>query len=99
VQDSYVTSFRVGLDGIRFRTPPKGRGRLQWDEVAGVSWSAPMKWFAIRTREGHTVRLPALLFGLPALAQALLTNVPRSCFEDDARHELSRRATERTPKE
>jgi len=92
--DRYVTSFRVALDGIRYRTPPHGRGRLEWEDVARVSWSAAMKWFAIRTREGQTVRLSALLFGLPALAQALLMNVPRGRFEDDARRELVRMASE-----
>ncbi len=97
VSDSYVTSFRIVRDGMRFHVPPKGRGYLKWEEVQTVTWSEPLGWFAIETSDGRTIRVTSRLYGMESMAEALLANVPRSHFDTRAHSVLADRASKHPP--
>jgi hypothetical protein len=95
--DSYVTSFRIVRDGMRFRVPPKGHGYVKWEEVQTVSFSEPLGWFVIQTSDGRTIRVTSRLYGMENMAEALLANVPRSHFETRAHSVLADRASGHPP--
>jgi hypothetical protein len=95
--DSYVTSFRIVRDGMRFRVPPKGRGYVKWEEVRAVNWSEPLGWFVIETVDGRIIRVTSRLYGMQSMAEALIANVPRSHFETRAHSLLSDRASKHPP--
>jgi hypothetical protein len=95
--DSYVTSFRIVRDGMRFRVPPKGHGYVKWEEVRTVSFSEPLGWFVIQTSDGRTIRVTSRLYGMENMAQALLANVPRSHFETRAHSVLADRVSGHPP--
>jgi hypothetical protein len=95
--DSYVTSFRIVRDGMRFRVPPKGRGYLKWEEVSAVTWAENLGWFVLQTSDGRTIRVTSRLYGMESMAEALLANVPRSHFETRAHSLLADRASKHPP--
>ncbi len=61
-----------------------------------MHYSRTWGWFALRLRDGGTIRLSALLTGLPSFAQALLGNVEPTIIGEDA-VELLRRTAEGNP--
>jgi len=97
VAESYVTSFRIVRDGMRFRVPPKGRGYVKCEEVQTVSWAEHLGWFVLQTGDGRTIRVTSRLYGMETMAEALLANVPRSHFETRAHSLLSDRASKHPP--
>jgi len=97
VADSYITSFRIVRDGMRFRVPPKGHGFVKWDEVQTVAWSEPLGWFVIHTSDGRIIRVTSRLYGMESMAEALLANVPHSHFETRAHSVLAGHASRHPP--
>lgn len=97
VADSYITSFRIVRDGMRFRVPPKGHGYLKWDEVQNVTWAEQLGWFVIHTSNGRIIRVTSRLYGMESMAEALLANVPLSHFESRAHSMLAGRVSRHPP--
>lgn len=85
VVDYFIASFRVTEDGIEFRVPLQGTGMIEWSQIRLVGWSPSLKWFLIHTTDGRTIRLPVTLYGLPVVANALLTRLAANRFTTDAR--------------
>jgi len=85
VVDYFTASFRITENGIQFRVPLQGRGMIEWSQIRLVGWSQLLKWFLIHTTDGRTIRLPVTLYGLPALASALLTRIDVERFTTVAR--------------
>ena len=84
IVDQRVAVFRVEETGLRFRTLFQGHRFVEWGLVARVDWSPMMKWFLVLVSNGRAVRLPAHLYGLPAIARGLLHHVPRDRFSTTA---------------
>jgi Bacterial PH domain len=63
-------------DGIVYRGLFATHDKIAWDELESVRWSVPMKWLAVKTRDGRTLRFSGLLNGLDALARALHERAP-----------------------
>ena len=85
VLEYYVVRFELLPAGLRFRTLFRGSGLIEWSMVRRVSWSDVPKWFVIVLPNGAKIRVSALLRGLPAFADAILTNVPSEYFQVEAR--------------
>jgi uncharacterized membrane protein YeaQ/YmgE (transglycosylase-associated protein family) len=70
--------------GLRYQKLFGGGGRLRWSEVESVRYSSSAKWFRILTVTGETVRLSAMLQGLPEFAEAVLKEVPEDRIDGEA---------------
>lgn len=89
VAEYFFVRHRVSDDGMDCGRLFGRRIAFAWRDVNRVRYATGMKWFAIDLRSGVTVRISAMLTGLPAFARTLLAQVPRGAIDDDA-HALLR---------
>lgn len=83
IADYYFARHRVSERGMDYGRMFGQRGTFCWSEVQRVRYASAMKWFAIDLRSGSTIRVSAMLMGLPDFARILLAHVPRSVIDDD----------------
>ncbi len=84
IMDYLFARHRVSERGMDCGRMFGQRGSFVWSEVKRVRYASVMKWFAIDLRSGSTVRISAMLMGLPEFAHMLLLHVPRSAIDDEA---------------
>jgi hypothetical protein len=84
IADYYFACHRVSELGMDYRRMFGRRGTFSWSDTKRVRYASVMKWFAIDLRDGSTVRVSAMLMGLPEFARLLLAHVPRSASDDEA---------------
>lgn len=84
ITDYFFVRHRVSERGMDYGRMFGQRGRFVWSDVKRVRYASTMKWFAIDLHSGPTVRISAMLMGLPEFARALLVHVPRSAIDDEA---------------
>lgn len=84
---------QIEPEGLRYQTVFGRRGVLRWSDVRRVRYSDMGKWFRLDGAQGATVRVSAMLTGLEAFSKALIEEVPREHFSDDA-FEIAHRATQ-----
>jgi hypothetical protein len=72
------------------------RGILRWSEVRKVRFASVMKWFVLELHSGTTVRVSAMLIGLPEFARLLLRYVPKEAIDPEA-HALLLETTQGRP--
>jgi hypothetical protein len=68
--------FEQRADGITMRPLFGGERFVPWPDVASVRFGSVGNWIVVKDRGGGTMRLSVMMIGLPALAEALLSNVP-----------------------
>lgn len=61
--------------GMRYGKLFGARGEFDWADVVRVEYSTGWKWFRITTSQGTTVRVSAMLMGLPEFAHQVLSQV------------------------
>jgi len=79
---------RVSEQGMEHRGMFGGRREFLWSDVERVSYSTTMKWFSIRLHSGPTVRVSAMVTGLPEFARLVLAHVRGTTFDDSTRDVL-----------
>jgi hypothetical protein len=84
IADYYFARHRVSELGMDYRRMFGQRGTFNWSDTKRVRYASVMKWFAIDLRDGSSVRVSAMLMGLPEFARLLLAHVPRSAIDDEA---------------
>lgn len=82
VLEYFFGRHRVSELGMEHRSMFGRRRPFAWSDVREVRYNTLMKWFAIGLHSGSTVRVSAMVAGLPELARLLLEHVPRSAFDD-----------------
>ncbi len=97
VAEYYLARHRLTSDGLQYGGLLRRRGEIRWAEVHSIEYATVMKWFKIRTNQGTTVRLSAMLMGLPALAQQVLAHVPQDRISEPTRLILLETANGRPP--
>jgi hypothetical protein len=97
IADYYMDRFEVGDDALSFRTTYGGSGRTGWAEIVEVSYSQSAKWFRLRLRDGKVVRVSAMMVGLPALAERLLTRATNATIDPPTRTTLTDTAAGNPP--
>ena len=75
---------RVSEQGMEHRGMFGRRREFLWSEVERVSYNPTMRWFSIRLYSGPTVRVSAMVMGLPEFARRVLAHVPRTAMGDAA---------------
>lgn len=84
IMDYFFARHHVSERGMDYGRMFGQRGSFVWSEVKRVRYASMMKWFAIDLGSGSTVRISAMLAGLPEFARVLLVQVPRSAIDDEA---------------
>jgi hypothetical protein len=84
IADYYFARHRVSDVGLDYGRMFGQRGAFGWSDVKRVRYASVMKWFAIDLHSGSTVRVSAMLTGLPEFARLLLAHVPRNVIDDEA---------------
>lgn len=97
IGDYFLARHRLTPDGLEFGRLLGRRGKLRWEEVSSVEYASVMKWFRIRTQQGATIRISAMLMGLPAFAQQVLSHVPAHRIAESTREILAQTADGRPP--
>jgi hypothetical protein len=97
VLDYILVHHRLSDSGIEYRRLLGSGGTLNWSDVESVGYRARMKWFVLRSRGGASVRISALLIGLPEFARLVLLYVPRRCIEERCRQTLEQTRDGRPP--
>ncbi|TRX55007.1 hypothetical protein [Thalassomonas sp. M1454] len=72
VIDYFAAKHSLSESGIDFGRFNGQRVLVPWDEISSVRYAYIMKWFVIKTKNGKTVRVSAMLMGLPEFAKSLL---------------------------
>lgn len=93
----FTDDHRLTRQGLSFTTFYGARKFIAWSDVASVRYAPTMKWFRIETHAGTVARLSSMLVGLPAFAQAVLSNVPPSAFDEFAAEILDATANGEPP--
>jgi hypothetical protein len=83
--DYFLARHRLSDAGIEYRRMLGTRGSLNWSDVASVGYRHWMKWFVLESTDGNTVRVSAMLMGLPEFARLLLLHVPEHRIEPPCR--------------
>jgi hypothetical protein len=83
VADYYFARHHVSELGMDYGRMFGQRGTFSWSDVKRVRYASVMKWFAIELRSGSTVRVSAMLMGLPEFAGILRAHVPKSAIDDE----------------
>lgn len=76
VADYFFARHRLSPDGLDYGKLYGQRGYIRWVEIRSVKYVPVMKWFKLRTASGATIRISAMLMGLPVFAQHVLAHVP-----------------------
>jgi hypothetical protein len=97
VADYFFARHSVSESGIEYGRMFGQRGTLLWSDVRRVTFSSVMKWFVLELRSGTTVRISAMLMGLPEFARLVLLHVPTQCIEDETRTLLEQTRDGRPP--
>lgn len=85
VAEYFLARHRLTPDGLEFGRLLGRRGKLKWADVHSVEYASTMKWFKVRTEQGTTVRISAMLMGLPEFAHQLLSHVPAKRITEPTR--------------
>jgi hypothetical protein len=96
--DYFLGRHVVSDAGIRYGRMFGQRGFLNWSDVRRVRYSSGMKWFILRSKAGASVRISAMLMGLPEFARLVLQHVPPDCIDSDAATVLDETRNGRPPK-
>lgn len=78
VAEYYLARHRLSPEGLDYGRLLGKRGFVSWGEIRSIDYSQSMKWFRLRTDTGVTVRISAMLIGLPEFAQQVLAHVPNA---------------------
>jgi hypothetical protein len=97
IADYFLARHRLTPDGLEFGRLFGRRGELVWVDVSSVEYASVMKWFRIRTKQGATIRISAMLMGLRAFAQQVLSQVPAHQITEPTRSILEEAADGRPP--
>lgn len=97
IADYFFARHRVSEDGLEYGRMFGQRGILRWSEVRKVRFASVMKWFVLELHSGTTVRVSAMLIGLPELARLLLRYVPKEAIDPEAHALLLETAQGRPP--
>lgn len=81
VADYLFGRHRVSDRGIEYGRMLGQRGTITWSEVRSVRFAPTMKWFLLETASGTTVRVSAMLMGLPEFARLVLRHVAKEAIE------------------
>ena len=84
--------------GLRYSTMLGRSGELRWMDVRKLQYSVSSKWFRLDLADGRTIRISAMLVGLPAFAAAALAEVPPMAIDPDTRKVLEGTARGELPK-
>ena len=76
IGDYVLARHEISERGLSYGRLTGPRGYLEWGDLRRVRYSQAMKWFVLETRSGKTVRISAMLVGLPELARLLLAHPP-----------------------
>ena len=96
IMSYFMERHRVEEDRLHYRTLAK-RGELRWEDVESVRYSPTMKWFALKAKDGRTVRVSILLTGLTAFARTLLLKVPEERIHPETNTTLVLAARQQLP--
>lgn len=96
IADYCFARHHVSELGMEYGRMFSQRGTFTWSDVKRVRYASAMKWFAIELRSGSTVRVSAMLMGLPEFARILLAHVPKSAIDDET-HALLRETEQGRP--
>ncbi len=97
IADYFLARHRLTSDGLEFGRLFGRRGKLRWEDVSSVEYASVMKWFRVRTKQGATIRISAMLMGLPAFAQQVLSHVAADKIAEPTRSILAEAADGRPP--
>jgi len=97
VADYFMARHRLTQDGFEYAKLLGRRGEVRWADVRGVEYVTAMKWFKVKTKQGNTVRLSAMLMGLPAFAQQVLLHVSAEQIPEPTRSILVETANGNPP--
>jgi hypothetical protein len=75
VADYFFGRHYLRPEGLEYGKLHGQRGYSSWAEIRSVTYAPVMKWFVLRTASGATIRISAMLMGLPAFAQHVLAHV------------------------
>ncbi len=81
VGEYVVVRHRLTPEGIHYTPLLRRRGFIAWNEISIVDYAPVMKWFRLRTPAGVTVRISAMLLGLPEFARQVLAHIPADRFD------------------
>jgi hypothetical protein len=98
VYEYFADRHELRADGLASHTFFGGSRVAQWSDIQSVQYSRSWGWFVLKLRDGKTLRLSAMLVGLPAFAQALLRNVDPTIVRDDSVEILRSTAEGNPPK-
>jgi hypothetical protein len=73
--DYFLGRHRLTDRGLQYGKLFGRGGALVWTEVDRVEYSPGWKWFKLTTSQGTTVRVSAMLMGLPEFAREVLAHV------------------------
>jgi Bacterial PH domain len=85
VADYVFARHEVSERGMHYGRMIGVRGTFEWHDVVRVRFAPSMKWFAITLADGRTVRVSAMMTGLPEFARLLLNGVNGAALDADTR--------------
>lgn len=75
IADYFLARHLLSERGMRYGKLFGRSGTFEWPQVDRVDYSSVCKWFNLETSQGTTVRVSAMLMGLPEFAQQVLSHV------------------------
>jgi hypothetical protein len=82
ITEYVVVRHRVATEGLHYGPLLTRRFFVSWSDVKSVEYAPTMKWFKLRSSNGKTARVSAMLMGLPEFAQHVLAHVPPGRFDE-----------------
>jgi len=97
VADYVFARHEASEQGMHYGRMIGVRGTFEWREVVRVRFAPSMKWFTITLMDGRTVRVSAMMMGLPEFARLLLNGVNGEALDADTRALLDATAAGHPP--
>jgi hypothetical protein len=85
VADYFFARHEVSEEGMQYGRMTGRRGSFRWSDVRRVRYGNLMKWFTLELESGATVRVSAMLMGLPEFASLALRHVPSAAIDEETR--------------
>jgi hypothetical protein len=95
--DYFFARHELSEEGMQYGRMTGQRGSFRWSEVSRVRYAMKMGWFKLELKSGASVRVSAMLMGLPEFASLVLSHVPATVIDEPTRAVLEATAAGNPP--
>jgi len=70
--DCFLARYSLSDEGLEYVSVFTGKRFFRWDELQSLRYAPNLRWFILRSSQGHEARISIMMTGLPEFARRLM---------------------------